>query len=401
MAVKASGVISLMRVDDGDSSYVWVKYADNEIGVGISDIPDGKMYFGISYNQTTPSESNNPDDYTWSAMYDLDALDSKADKTQVIQLADQWIQTTKLTNGHTGLIANLGTDINLRVTKADLISQINVQADNILIQTGKLYLDVGSVTMTTAYITDLKAKSLEAVYADIATLKTKVLTADVITSTQLKADTALITKLFVTDANVNVLTSKTAFINSVKAIDIAADRIIAGTLNAAKVTIINLDASRIVSGTMQSITIRGSVIYASEFRQDDSTSSNNTLVQILKTGAWFSDINGANTVNVDKDGIRLGGTSVVGGATRITNNAIYLQNMYTHNITTTGAAVFEYVTFNQQPTFLNGLRFGGSSTPPGNARTLWFGTIGGATGLWCRQFDSSTVWKRFAFVEEL
>lgn len=286
------------------------------------------------------------------------------------------------------------------VESGEVLAQINLSSEGILIQGKRIQLD-GDVAMNAAFITRLNTQTLTAVTANIATIRGQILIANAVTATHIKAENALIDNIFATTALIERLTSKAAFIADIKAIDIAADRITTGTLNAAKVTIINLDASRIVSGTMQSITIRGSVIYASEFRQDDTSSSTNTLVQILKTGAWFSDVTGSKTVNIDRAGIVLGGTSTVGSQTRITNNEIYLQNMYTHNITTTGAAVFEYVTFNQQPTFLNGLRFGGSSTPPGNARTLWFGTIGGATGLWCRQFDSSTVWKRFAFVEEL
>lgn len=73
---------------------------------------------------------------------------SKASQTQVTQLATQWTQTTNLANGHTGQIANLGTDINLRVKKDELISQINLQSGNILIQTGKLYLDATSVVFS-------------------------------------------------------------------------------------------------------------------------------------------------------------------------------------------------------------------------------------------------------------
>lgn len=126
-----------------------------------------------------------------------------------------------------------------------LISQINISTEGILLQGKRIQLD-GDVTMTTAFVTDIKAKSLEAVYADIATLKTKVLTADVINSTMLKSDTALITKLFATDVNVNVLTAKTAFINSVKAVTISADKINTGELNAANVNIINLNVSKIV-----------------------------------------------------------------------------------------------------------------------------------------------------------
>lgn len=270
----------------------------------------------------------------------------KADKTQVTQLSNQWTQTTNLVNGHTSQISSLGTQINLKVTSAqvteailedktikdtrhtnesplwyianypkqkveefkyrgtigvpgnstfvklttdtpwsgtsggvpvqtatssdgtyqrksnssastwlawekiieagELISQINIQSGNILIQTGKLYLDTTSTHMTIAYVNDLKAKSLEAVYADVATLKTKVLTADVITSTMVKSDTALITKLFATDANVNILTAKTAFINSIKAVTITADKVNGGTFNGANMNMINVNVSSLV-----------------------------------------------------------------------------------------------------------------------------------------------------------
>lgn len=231
----------------------------------------------------------------------------------------------------------------LLIDGSSLISQINIQSGNILIQTGKLYLDAATVAF-----------------------------------------------------------SGNAFIPSAAITTLDAGKITAGTLNAANVNIINMNASRITAGTLQSIDIRGSRIYASEFRQDDSSSINNTLVTILKSGIWAADTAGKLTVNIDKAGIVLGGTATIGSQTRITNNEIYVQNHFTHNMDATGATTLEYLTVREQAVFSKGLRFTGSSTEaPANARALWFGTIGGATGLWCRQFDSSTVWKRFAFVEEI
>ena len=46
------------------------------------------------------------------------------------------------------------------------------------------------------------------------------------------------------------MTAKTAFINSIKAVDISADKITAGTLNASVVNIINLNANKIATGTI-------------------------------------------------------------------------------------------------------------------------------------------------------
>lgn len=56
--------------EDGITYYMWIKYADNVNGGGISDNPDNKKFIGIATNKTSPIESTNPTDYVWSAMYD-------------------------------------------------------------------------------------------------------------------------------------------------------------------------------------------------------------------------------------------------------------------------------------------------------------------------------------------
>ncbi|WCG23668.1 phage tail protein (plasmid) [Vagococcus lutrae] len=53
---------------DGQTTYTWVKYADDDKGTGISDNPDGKLYIGLAFNKTTATESNTASDYTWSLM---------------------------------------------------------------------------------------------------------------------------------------------------------------------------------------------------------------------------------------------------------------------------------------------------------------------------------------------
>jgi hypothetical protein len=52
--------------DDGQTTYTWIRYADDAVGNGISNDPTGKTYIGFAYNKTTPTESNTPSDYTWS-----------------------------------------------------------------------------------------------------------------------------------------------------------------------------------------------------------------------------------------------------------------------------------------------------------------------------------------------
>ncbi|MFD2628779.1 phage tail spike protein [Oceanobacillus kapialis] len=52
--------------EDGKTLYTWVKYADDEMGNGMSDSPVGKEYMGIAYNKSSPTKGTNPNDYTWA-----------------------------------------------------------------------------------------------------------------------------------------------------------------------------------------------------------------------------------------------------------------------------------------------------------------------------------------------
>lgn len=52
--------------DDGQPTYMWIKYADDDEGNGMTDLPLGKTYIGLAHNKPTPTESNNPSDYTWA-----------------------------------------------------------------------------------------------------------------------------------------------------------------------------------------------------------------------------------------------------------------------------------------------------------------------------------------------
>ena len=51
----------------GQTFYTWIKYSDNADGTGLYDVPTvNTQYIGIAVNKTTPTESNNKVDYTWS-----------------------------------------------------------------------------------------------------------------------------------------------------------------------------------------------------------------------------------------------------------------------------------------------------------------------------------------------
>jgi hypothetical protein len=54
-----------VKGDTGASYYTWLKYADSPT-TGISDSPTNKLYMGVAYNKVDPNESNVYADYSWS-----------------------------------------------------------------------------------------------------------------------------------------------------------------------------------------------------------------------------------------------------------------------------------------------------------------------------------------------
>ena len=128
-------------------------------------------------------------------------------------------------------ISQLSNDISLRVQKGELLGQISLQAGRTLFQQGdnKLILTTDtfympSATIKAGQIENLTANKIVGNTAEITSLRTKILTANVVTSTHISADNALIDKLFATSALIDRLTSKTAFISQLKAIDLVADK---------------------------------------------------------------------------------------------------------------------------------------------------------------------------------
>lgn len=64
---------SLIKGADGQTLYTWVKYADTPTS-GMSDSPTNKTYIGLAYNKTTPTESTNYSDYSWSLIKGADGV---------------------------------------------------------------------------------------------------------------------------------------------------------------------------------------------------------------------------------------------------------------------------------------------------------------------------------------
>ena len=61
----------------GKTKYTWIRYANDEHGNGMSNLPTGKAYIGLAYNKDEPTESNRPGDYKWSKLKGEDGIPGK------------------------------------------------------------------------------------------------------------------------------------------------------------------------------------------------------------------------------------------------------------------------------------------------------------------------------------
>lgn len=171
------------------SLYVdWYKYDNNNVWQDFSSTltpPSGAVYLRI---ETVLDNSEGSGTY-WGALNNLSIENGEATiASKISQMSD---------------------DINMRVQKGDLLSQINIQAGSTLIQSKKLFLDASSVVF-----------------------------------------------------------SGNAFIPSAAITDLSADKITAGTLNAGNVNIINLDVNKLVGNTTEFVRSGWTNAYGSHVQID-------------------------------------------------------------------------------------------------------------------------------------
>lgn len=158
-------------------------------------------------------------------------------------------------------ISQLANDINLRVQKGDLLSQINIEAGQTLIQSDKLYLDASSVVF-----------------------------------------------------------SGNAFIPSAAITDLSADKIKTGTLNAANVHVINMDVANLVGDTTSFVRSQWQNAYGSYVNIESSGMSigyGNWFTKFDSSGMIFKDggddLGGVTRIGMDGAPSWYGGLAVNAG----------------------------------------------------------------------------------------
>lgn len=71
--------------EDGKILYTWIKYAKDASGTGITDDPNGAIYIGISYNNESSIESNDPTHYAWTKIQGADGKKGEDAYTIVLE----------------------------------------------------------------------------------------------------------------------------------------------------------------------------------------------------------------------------------------------------------------------------------------------------------------------------
>lgn len=228
--------------------------------------------------------------------------DVQGNSASVVQLNNQISSVVEDVEGNKSSISQLTTDISLKVGKNEVVSSINLSPELIRISGKKIQLD-GDVLMNAAwieklyadnaFITNLSTKTIDAISANITSIITNHLESNSISSSMIKADTALIDKLFATTALIEQLTSKTAFIQSIQAINISADRIESGTIDANDVNIINLNVDKLVGNITSFV--------------QSSWNGINNRINITSDGLESSRSDGSISAKYLSDGIQIWG----------------------------------------------------------------------------------------------
>ena len=173
---------------------------------GVNPSPSGMNKYTMTFNAGDYDEGFLRIDNNGSTNGQSSLLGFAEPKVELGSMATPDVQS-----GTDSQITQLQDAINLRVSKGDVLSQINLEANRTLIQSGKLVLDAPTVVFT-----------------------------------------------------------GNAFIPSAAIASLSADKITTGTLNAANINVINLNGNSIVSGTLSGSKISGDTITGTAYETTDN-----------------------------------------------------------------------------------------------------------------------------------
>ena len=224
-------------------------------------------------------------------------------------------------NGVYSKITQLTNSISLKVSNRDLLSQINIQANGILIQSGTNKLNVTpdttyieNGTIKSAMIKDLSVDKIIGTNAQFTTMITKGLTADVISSNMINANEALFDKLFSNSMATTKLAAQTAWIKNANIASLDASKIKTGTIDAARLNAKKIVADGLEANVIKSEHINSTVALVNKLFSEDA------YVRALTAKTAF--ISSIQAIDIDADKITAGIASKTGNRVTITNTGM-------------------------------------------------------------------------------
>lgn len=244
-------------------------------------------------------------------------------------------------NGVKSSITQLRDSVDLKVSNRDLLSQINIQANGILIQSGTNKLNITpdttyieNGTIKSAMIKDLAVDKITGTSAEFTTMVTRGLTADVISSNMINANEALFDKLFSNSMATTKLSAQDAWIKNANIASLDASKITSGTIATAR-----LDAGAIVTNGLSADVVKSSHIQAGTALVDKIFAQDAYITRLTGKTAFISSIQAVNLsasritsgtldaskatiTNIDANSITANKTSFVQSAWNGVNNTV-------------------------------------------------------------------------------
>src|SRR5699024_9646016 len=181
-------------------------------------------------------------------------------------------------DGVTALVGNF-VDVNAGniVTSglsANVITSAHINSTNALVN--KIFSNSGRINTLitkTHFVNKIKATSIDAVYADLRSVNSEIMTSNIIKANWVEGGKALFDKVFISNAMVELLTSKSAFIRDIQAIEITANQL---NLNVLQNKLGQAEGGLYIYGPDGRVLINNSLLRASfdvQIRPNHSSSS--------------------------------------------------------------------------------------------------------------------------------
>ncbi|MGJ9482079.1 phage tail spike protein [Actinotignum sp. GS-2025e] len=166
------------------------------------------------------------------------------------ELAAYKVTVTNNLAGVSSQLTQLATDINLRVSKAGIISQINVSPETILIDAGRIHLSgqttIDDGVIKTAMIADLAVTSAKIAYLSADKITTGTLSAARIAAGSITSDKLTIANGFIKNAMI-----ANAAVTDAKIANLDAAKITTGYLNTARIQARSITADKLAANAIQ------------------------------------------------------------------------------------------------------------------------------------------------------